>query len=163
MKWNSNRVIAIILFLFSIFYLYTAFQIPSYIIPRPVDSDLFPKVLGISMLILSIFLFFEKKKVENTDTVNNEDTEQSTSNYPRFRSPRAQVVVSVIGIALYIYLFEKMGFILSSALFTFLMTYYYGYKRHVINAIVSLSVTLSFYFLLTKALGVYLPTGWIPL
>lgn len=173
MKLSSNKVIAIILFVFSIGYLYMSFQIPTYILPRPVDSDLFPKVLGFTMLLLSVFLFFEKKKVTVIEEEVNEQLEEIMEEQQKeleeeevvskFRTPQIQVVVSIIGIILYILLFEKIGFILSTVLFSFFMTFYYGYKRHVVNGIVSVSVALSFYLLLTKALGVYLPIGWIPL
>ncbi|AXF57889.1 tripartite tricarboxylate transporter TctB family protein [Salicibibacter kimchii] len=155
-------MIAIILALFSSGYLVLAFDIPSFSVPRPVDSDLFPKILGFILLILSIFLFFDRK--EYKDQEEEEETQvQQKEGKQRFATPRMQVFVTLVAIALYIFLFEILGFLLVTLLFTFGMTFYYGYRRHVVNFIVSLSVSLFFYLLLTRFMGIYLPEGIIPI
>ncbi|MFC5713120.1 tripartite tricarboxylate transporter TctB family protein [Thalassorhabdus alkalitolerans] len=183
---RANQVIAIILFILSIGYTFYAFQIPIYPIPRPVDADLFPKVLGFTMLFLSVLLFFEKDKgdipQEETEDETQEtkdlgkDGEDSVSDKTEenvttptqdqseswWMHPKVQVVVTITGVLLYIFLLELAGFVLTTMLFIFLMTLYYGYRKHLINFIVAISVSIGFYFILTRALGVFLPPGFLP-
>jgi putative tricarboxylic transport membrane protein len=200
-RWTGNRLVALILFAYGLWYVYAAFQIPSYSIPRPVDSDVFPKILGFSLLVLSVLLFFEKGKTdgkkevtelketeklkeakeameseEHSDLIEKKGDEQVARTVEdakdgdnqeqeavqKGKGPAVQVIVTVVSVALYIALFEVLGFVLCSFAFAFGMTYYFGFKRHLINGIVSLSVSLSFYVLLTTGLGVHLPQGLLP-
>ena len=59
---NTNQVLGLIIALVAVGYLVMAFQIPSFPLPRPIDSDLFPKVLGFTLLGLAVLLFLEKPK-----------------------------------------------------------------------------------------------------
>ena len=73
-RLNINQILALVLVIFSVGYLWMAFQIPVFPIPRPIDSDAFPKILGICLLVLSVLLFFEKQpKTENAS--QQEDVE----------------------------------------------------------------------------------------
>jgi putative tricarboxylic transport membrane protein len=146
-----------------------AFQIPSFSIPRPVDSDLFPKVLGFLMTFLSILLFFEKEKGEVESELDvDKQPEQETKNDPNeevsfWKKPQTQIVVTLLTLIAYVALFESVGFVLSTLGLLFFLTLYYGYRRHITNAIVSVVVSFGFYLIMTKGLGVYLPAGWLPL
>ncbi|SES07159.1 tripartite tricarboxylate transporter TctB family protein [Salipaludibacillus aurantiacus] len=169
---RANQIIAIILFLFSIFYLYVAFQIPDYALPRPVDSDLFPKVLGITMGLLSIALFFEKDKLDEKEAAGDPPADTSPSDegggqkkeadVSVWQKPETQIVVTVAAVGAYIFLLERAGFPLTTLFFVFGMTWFYGFTRHVVNAIVAGFIAFGFYFLLTRGLGVYLPPGLLP-
>ncbi|WP_157800921.1 tripartite tricarboxylate transporter TctB family protein [Bacillus solitudinis] len=167
--WHINKKIAIILFLFSVFYLIVAFQIPTFAIPRPVDSDLFPKVLGGMMAVLSILLFFEKKEnpavevlEEEADLAEKEEVPKKESEETGWKHPKMQVITTIVTLIVYIALFEHLGFVLSTIWMLYFLTFYYGYRRYVINGIVTVSVSLGFYLIMTKGLGVYLPTGLLP-
>ncbi|WP_018922105.1 tripartite tricarboxylate transporter TctB family protein [Salsuginibacillus kocurii] len=173
-RLRTNQIIALILFLFSCLYLFQAFQIPQYALPRPVDSDLFPKLLGFSMLVLSVALFFERDKTDEKDEEqasessrgeagSGDDTEsESTPAEPFWSRPGTQVVVTASAVGLYILLLEVVGFVLTTLVFIFGMTLFYGYRRHLINGIVAATVSFGFYFILTRGLGVYLPPGLLP-
>ncbi|BBI64935.1 hypothetical protein HSBAA_62410 [Vreelandella sulfidaeris] len=56
-RLNTNQWLALVFAVLAAGYIAMAWQIPIFPLPRPVDSDLFPKVLGFSLLILSVFLF----------------------------------------------------------------------------------------------------------
>lgn len=56
-RLNTNQWLALVLALVAVAYLAMAWQIPTFPLPRPVDSDLFPKVLGVSLLLLAALLF----------------------------------------------------------------------------------------------------------
>ncbi|SDN79559.1 tripartite tricarboxylate transporter TctB family protein [Alkalicoccus daliensis] len=158
-KLKPNQTISIILFLFSCFYLFLAFQIPDYALPRPVDSDLFPKILGSFMMLLSIGLFFEKDAANEKEESEQEKEEKSL---PFWARSNTQIVVTAIAIGAYIFLLERAGFVLTTFIFIFGMTRFYGYKHYVSNLIVALFVSIGFYVLLTRGLGVYLPPGLLP-
>lgn len=150
---TPNRLIAIILFFFSIGYVYIAFQIPAFTLRTPMDSDVFPKVLGIVMLFLAILLFFERDK----EVEVNEEKETVT-----MKMQKKQVFFTILGIALYIFMFEIMGFILSSVLFVISTTYYFGYRKLLINVVVAVTVIMVLYLGLTKGMNIHLPKGWVP-
>lgn len=159
--WKANRVIAIILFLFSLAYICMAFEIPEFTLKTPIDSDLFPKVLGIMMLILAVLLYFEKEK---NDSEIEEEEEDSTavSIVEKWSAPKMQVGVITLMLFLYIIFFETIGFIVSTLLFLYLATFYFGYKKHVINVLVSILFTVSLYLILHVGLGIHLPKGLLP-
>ena len=157
-QFRANQLIAIVLFLFSLFYLIFAFQIPQYALPRPVDSDLFPKLLGLLMFLLSIALYFERDESK----VKDESEEEETSNDAFWSKPETQIVVTALSIAMFIFLLERAGFVLTTFMFIFGLTWFYGYKRFLNITIVAVSISLGFYFLLTRGLGVYLPPGILP-
>ncbi|MCD8513499.1 MAG: hypothetical protein LRY63_09295 [Nitrincola sp.] len=89
LRLNINQLLAIILFVFSLGYLWMAFQIPVFPIPRPVDSDAFPKMLGACLLILSVFLFLEKEPAKRLKLKRIKKL-ILTKIYPKrvFRTPR---------------------------------------------------------------------------
>lgn len=154
---NPNRVIAIFLFIMSIGYLWMAFQIPVFPIPRPVDSDAFPKLLGVVLMLLSVFLFFEKPAVPTGD-------EEEPAKAPSFsRRPDVQVAVTGLAVVVYAFSIEPLGFLLSSILLGFGLAFWYGYRKHLINLVTMVTIVLSLYLLLNKVMGIHLPQGILPL
>lgn len=146
---TTNKKVSIFLFLLGVFYLILSFRLPSYAYV-PVDSDMVPIGLGFLLLILAGFLYFTK------DQEKKEDEER----IPRKELP---IVLGVIGfIIVYIFLLEIIGFILVTVLFLFFCSMFLGYKKHVINGIVSLAVPILIYLLFDSFLQVQLPTGILP-
>lgn len=118
----------------------------------PVDSDAVPYVLGVLLLILSIVLFFEKDQ-------GNEDQESAIE-----LDKNALKMLGVISLffILYAILFEVLGFMISSMLFIFISTFVLGYKRHIVNMIVSIMIPVVFYYIF-ELLQISLPKGILPL
>lgn len=157
-RFNTNQWLAVVLALVAAAYLAMAWQIPVFSLPRPVDSDLFPKVLGISLLVLSACLFFERPDpIAGTDQIDEADTLG-----PLLLTPWARVVVTAIAIAAYAFLLVPLGFVLASTLLCVGLTAYYGYRRHGVNLATSLGVVLALYLTMTQVMDVYLPTGVLP-
>ena len=76
------------------------------------DSDLFPKVLGVSLLLLAALLFFEKPSaIAGADEIDHEAT-----NGPLLFTPWARVIVTSLAIAAYAFLLVPLGFVLASTL-----------------------------------------------
>ncbi|GGW54078.1 MULTISPECIES: tripartite tricarboxylate transporter TctB family protein [Halomonadaceae] len=157
-RLNTNQWLALVLALLAAAYLAMAWQIPTFPLPRPVDSDLFPKVLGITLLLLAGLLFFEKPvPLAGADEIDEEAT-----NGPLLLTPWARVVVTAVAIAAYAFLLVPLGFVLASTLLCTGLTAYYGYRRHGINLAASLGVVLALYITMTRVMDVYLPTGLLP-
>lgn len=144
-----NKKISIILVVLAIFYLVLSFRLPSYAYV-PVDADIVPIGLGILLLILSAILYFAKDQVRK----DNDD------HIPRSELP---VIFGVIGfIILYIFFLEIIGFIITTVLFLFFCSLFLGFKKHVVNAAVSLSIPILIYLLFDSFLQVQLPMGILP-
>ncbi|MFQ3789747.1 tripartite tricarboxylate transporter TctB family protein [Halomonas sp. A29] len=165
-RFNTNQWLAAILALFAVVYLWMAWQIPSFPLPRPVDSDLFPKVLGFTLLGLAALLFFERPAAAvSDDDAADAAAEPSleSEGQPLMLRPWSRVVVTSMAIVAYAFLLVPLGFVLASTGLGFGLSWYYGYKRHAINLAVALGVVLTLYLTLTRAMGVYLPTGLLPI
>lgn len=157
-RLNTNQWLALVLALVAAAYLAMAWQIPNFPLPRPVDSDLFPKVLGVSLLLLSACLFFERPgPIAGTDQIDHAETQG-----PLLLTPWARVIVTAIAIAAYAFLLVPLGFVLASTLLCVGLTAYYGYRRHGANLATSLGVVLALYLTMTRVMDVYLPTGVLP-
>ncbi|MFY0990454.1 tripartite tricarboxylate transporter TctB family protein [Halomonas sp. C05BenzN] len=157
-RLNTNQWLALVIALFSLGYLAMAFQIPSFPLPRPVDSDLFPKVLGVVLLGLALLLFLEKPEARDIpEPVDDEPT------LPLLLRPWSRVVVTSLAIAAYAGVLVPIGFVVASTLLSFGLAWYYGYRRHGINLAVSLGVVLALYLTMTRIMNVYLPTGILPI
>ncbi len=154
----TNRLMAVIIGLFAAAYLWLAYQIPIFPIPRPIDSDAFPKLLGYVMLGLAAWLFFEKPEADQAEEQSGEAAQATPLPWAQWQP----VVVTAVAIAVYAGLLGVMGFVLASAALTAGLTFYYGYRRHLINAAVSVLVPLLLYVLMTRFMNIHLPAGWLP-
>ncbi|OJA05942.1 tripartite tricarboxylate transporter TctB family protein [Halomonas sp. QHL1] len=157
-RLNTNQWLALVFAILAAGYIAMAWQIPTFPLPRPVDSDLFPKVLGFALLILSVFLFFEKP----TPIAGADEIDQEATQGPMLFTPWARVIVTSLAIAAYAFLLVPLGFVLASTLLSVGLTAYYGYRRHGVNLATSLGVVLALYLTMTQVMDVYLPTGLLP-
>jgi putative tricarboxylic transport membrane protein len=158
-RLNPNQIIALIVALFSVGYLVMAFQIPTFPLPRPIDSDLFPKVLGFVLLGLAVCLFLEKPKAQDIP----DEPSPEALNQPLLLRPWSRVVITSLAITAYALLLVPIGFVLASTALGFGLGWYYGYRRHGVNLATSLGVVLALYLTMTRIMEVYLPTGILPI
>src|SRR5690625_3875121 len=150
---RRNRILGIFLFVLSLIYLYLSFRLPPYDLV-PVDSDIVPIVLGSILMILSIILFFSKGSDED-------EAKQKKIIHENIKD--LYMILIVVGlIFIYIWFLERAGFVVTSVLFIFVTTYVLGYRRHIINLIVSVSIPLAFYFVFSSLLEISLPKGILP-
>ena len=141
-----HKKVALILALFSIFYIGLASHLPKHPLV-PVDANVVPMGLGIILLGLSVALYFLKDEK------------------PHDKIPKKEwgvVLTVVIFIILYISLLNLLGFLLVTLLFLFFCTWFLGYKNFISNAIVSVCVSCGIYFLFTHFLQISLPNGILP-
>ncbi|WP_019156377.1 tripartite tricarboxylate transporter TctB family protein [Robertmurraya massiliosenegalensis] len=147
-----NQRIALILFLLAAGYLIVSYQLPSFPY-TPVDADVIPKGLGWLLIVLSVALYFSK----DSET----EEQKSRRNIPK----KELLMISAVFLMVfgYIALFEIMGFIVMTVLFIYFCTWFLGYKKHVINVIVSICFSLFMYAIFVYLLGIKLPQGIIPI
>lgn len=163
LRLNINQLLAVILFVSSLGYLWMAFQIPVFPIPRPVDSDAFPKMLGLCLLILSVFLFLEKVPANVAEDKTTKEADVA-DDLPQtgIMNPKMQVLGASVGVLAYAFLIKPLGFLAASIILGVGLAYWFGYRNHVVNFVTVGSIVLSLYLLLSKVLGIYLPQGIIP-
>lgn len=157
---TANQLLGIILLAFSLGYIWMAFQIPVFPIPRPVDSDAFPKILGLGLLILSIVLFFEKQPDSKIDFPDASEPGPEESVFTK--RPAVQVMGTSVAVLVYALSIEPLGFLLSSILLGFGLANWFGYREHWINLLTNGGVVLALYLLMNKVMGIYLPQGVLP-
>ncbi|WP_290790447.1 tripartite tricarboxylate transporter TctB family protein [Halomonas sp.] len=158
-RLNTNQILALVIALFSVGYLVMAFQIRQFPLPRPIDSDLFPKVLGFTLLGLALLLFLEKPKAQDIP----EEPSPEALNQPLLLRPWSRVVITSLAIIAYALLMVPIGFVVASTVLAFGLGWYYGYRRHGVNLATSLGVVLALYLTMTRIMEVYLPTGILPI
>lgn len=161
MRLGANQILAIVLAIFAVGYLVLAFQIRVFPLPRPIDSDMFPKVLGLLLLGLSVILFLEKPK--EADEAEHADVAAPAAEARSFlRQPWMEVAVTAAAVALYALLLRPLGFLVVSVALVAGLTWYYGYRNHLVNLAVAVAAPLILYLVLTRGLGIHLPRGVIP-
>lgn len=151
MLQNVNRKAGIILFLVAMVYLIFSYQLPSY--PYiPVDADFIPKVLGWLLAILSVALFFAK----------DQDSEEQKKKRQIPKKDAIAILVVTGMVFVYILLLEIIGFVMMTALFIYLTSWFLGYDRHVTNAVVSVLFPVILYGIFNYLLQIHLPSGILP-
>lgn len=162
-RLNRNQVLAIVIGVFSIVYLVGAFGIRQFPLPRPIDSDLIPKVLGFLMLGLALMLFFQRPGTGGAVVIAEEAPAEDGPPEPDGSiSPILQVALTVAAVAAYAALLRLLGFTLASALLVGGLAALFGYRNWTVSAVVAVAVPLGLYLTLTRAMGINLPAGILP-
>jgi putative tricarboxylic transport membrane protein len=146
-----NQRISIVLLVLAIVYLILAFQLPSFAYTN-IDADVVPKGLGFLLVALSIGLFFAK----DSET----EEQKARRNIPKKDIGALLAVFAFV--FLYIFFLELLGFVVTTAIFIFGCSWFLGYKKHVVSALVSVLFPLVMYLLFTSFLQINLPQGILP-
>lgn len=122
-----------------------------------IGSDFMPKIGAIILAFLgATILILGFKKIKNTD-LSQENTTVNT-NHKRL----AVVAFSLVSIALYIFLINILGFMISTALYIFAQITLLAPKgkvNYLLFTVVSLIVSSSIYYTFVKAFDLMLPAG----
>jgi putative tricarboxylic transport membrane protein len=129
----------------------------------PLGPRAFPRILTVVLLISVLLLLFEMlfskagKKSESAGATAAGDAPANGND------TRWVVAATVAATALYFFLFEPLGFVISSSAYLLAMTMYFNRGRTVANALVSLLVPVTCYLIFTQVLGVDLARGIFPI
>ena len=144
MRINTVKIISLLFFILSAFYLYSAHQIRvfSFDEDAPFNAKTFPIYLGyLGMFLSALYIILpEKTSLE----VNHKVLD--------YKSSLFLVLITII----YGFTILKAGFFLSTSLFLFLSYYFLGERRWIWMFILSFPFVALFMFLLHGILDIYL-------
>ena len=144
MKINSVKIISLLFFVLSAFYLYTAHQIQVFSFDEnaPFNAKTFPIYLGYAGMFFSgLKLVLPDQKPVEVD-----------AKYLEFK----KTILLVIAVIFYGFTILKVGFFLSTSLFLVLSYYFLGERRWKLILIFSFPFVAIFMYLLHGVLQVYL-------
>ncbi len=159
-KFNRDMIWSVLLCVLSIaIFCYSGTFEAETEMPTLATSEAYSKIWALALFTLSLLLLIR--------TLRQRDM---TKNVPLFTF---SIVLSVLGLVLYLYSLDYFGFVPCTVLFlTVMITYYHwlslstkGRRITHMNAvalkyfILSLVISGIFYFIFGKVLNVYLPTG----
>ena len=141
----ANRIISVILLVFSIFVWLGANQFPASN-GQGLGPDFFPKITAIILGILATILFFKK-----------EENEESVFTFPRSAVPL--FVGGLITLVLYVFLIEFIGFTISTVLLTFSWMWLMGIRKWVTLIAASILISVGIGAVFEFLLSVPIPHG----
>lgn len=137
-----EKIFSVILCIISAIIIYSANNFDmSYIGDSGLGPDFFPKIVGFILIILSIFLFFSKDK-----------TIQENKNI-------RYTLATIFIFAIYIFIIGKLGYLISTVLFSFSIMSLFKKNSILLKIIYSILFPLGLYLLFTYVFKVSLPTG----
>jgi len=153
----TDRIIFVCTLLLAGVYFWATSRIPSLELGDPLGPKAFPRMLGVGLLIGAAMLLAEilrdRKKTKTADA------EVKVMHWER----KDWIVVAVAAwTALYIALFEPLGYMLATLIFLAGLTAYFNRGRHLMNGLTCVLFVVISYAAFTKVLGVNLARGIIP-
>jgi putative tricarboxylic transport membrane protein len=148
----ADRLLAAFIIALSGVYLFATYRLPTLEIGDPLGPKAFPYLVGIAGIVVAIWLIAENLKSAKTESAPS----PASQHHPL-------AVVAVLAWMLVFYLLiERLGFLLSCAIFLAGLTAYFNRGRWLMNACVYLGFPLFVYFAFTKILSISLPRGVLP-
>ena len=151
MNINTTKIISLLFFIFSAFYLYTAYQIQVFSFDEnaPFNARTFPIYLGYAGL------FFSGLKVILPDS-NTIKVEHKTLEY---KKTAILVLIAIIyGVTIL-----KVGYFLTTSLFLISSYYFLGERRWILMFLLSFPFVAAFMYLLHGVLEIYLRDPFLKL
>ncbi len=152
----ADRIIFACTLLLAGVYFWATAQIPSLELGDPLGPKAFPRMLGAGMLIAAVMLLLE--------ILRNRKKAMAA---PPAAAPweRHQWVMPAVAgwTALYVLVFEPLGYMLATAIYLLALTAYFNRGRWMMNVLTSVLFSVGSYFSFTLILGVTLARGIIPL
>lgn len=147
-RWLAGFVLAL-----SGVYLFATSRLPSLEIGDPLGPKAFPFLIGGLGCITAAWLFVESLR-RRPGTPAGEQ--------PGTRHHLPAVIAVMAWMFVFYFLIERLGFLLSCALFLAGLTAYFNRGRWLMNAAVYLGFPVGVYLAFTQILGISLPRGVLP-
>lgn len=141
-------------------YFWATAQIPSLELGDPLGPKAFPRMLGVGLLLGAAMLLVEI--IRNTAKARLSAEQGVESTEPKWDRHHWLVVAIAAWTAIYIVIFEPLGFIISTAVYLLALTAYFNRGRWLMNVLTSVLFAAISYLMFTKVLGVNLPPGILP-
>ncbi len=152
----ADRIIFVCTLLLAGVYFWATAQIPSLELGDPLGPKAFPRMLGAGLLIAAVMLLLE--------ILRNRKQEKAAPPAAAVRWESHQWVVPAVAgwTALYVLVFEPLGYMLATAIYLLALTAYFNRGRWLMNVLTSVLFAVISYFSFTMILGVTLARGIIP-
>lgn len=151
----ADRIVLAGTLLLAGIYFWATEQIPSLDLGDPLGPRAFPRMLGVCLLIAAAMLLAEMLR-------NRKQPDAAGAAVLKWDRYHWVVVAVAVWTALFIALFEPLGYILATAIYLLGMTAYFNRGRWMMNGLTSLLFVIISYFLFTQVLGVSLARGILP-
>ena len=144
MNINTTKIISLLFFIFSAFYLYTAYQIQVFAFDEnaPFNAKTFPIYLGYAGMLLAGLKIILPERLK-------EEVDHKVLDYKK-------VIFLVIIMIFYGLTILRAGFFISTSIFLLLSYYFLGERRWKLMLIFSFPFVALFMFLLHGLLNIYL-------
>lgn len=160
---NKNLIAGIFIFLFSLFFFLFSFSIKLTNIDKMVGSRAFPQIVTVLMMILSAWLIISsiynnRKGIKAEQDDKEGDRENRDGPKPNY----INTVLVFACLAIYIFLLDKLGFIIATILYLFSQMYVLeteSKKKIGKYVVISVITTFIIYFVFTKRFSLVLPRG----
>lgn len=151
-----DRIIFVCTVLLAAVYLWATSKIPTLALGDPLGPKAFPQMLGIGLLIAAGMLLVEMIRAAR----NRTDAEKPAP--LRFEKHQLVVLAVIAGTAAYVFAFERLGYMLSTAIYLLVMTHFFNRGRMLMNVLTSVLFAVISYLVFTQVLGVNLARGIVP-
>lgn len=152
-----DRIIFVCTVLLAAVYLWATSKIPTLALGDPLGPKAFPQMLGIGLLIAAGMLLAEIIRGARNKAAAEEKSEPF-----RFEKHHAVILAIIAGTAAYVFAFERLGYMLSTALYLLVMTHFFNRGRMLMNVLTSVLFAVISYLVFTQVLGVNLARGIVP-
>ena len=144
MRISTDKIISLLFFVLSIFYLYQTYQIQVFSFDEhaPFNAKTFPTFLAYLGIFLSLLYVVLPER--NPSNVNHKVLDYKST------------LILIIIVSIYGFILLKAGFFLSTSLFLFFSYYFLGERRWIWMFVLSFPFVALFMFLLHGLLDIYL-------
>ncbi len=149
----TDKIILALTLLLAAVYFYATSQIPSLEIGDPLGPKAFPILLGVILLFACALLAVEIIRAKPQPAA-----EKSTVD-PESVRHLWQIGGVVVWTSFYFWMFDRAGYITSTAVYLLALTITFNRGKWVANILTSILFTIGSYVLFAKVLGVVLPAG----
>tara|TARA_B100000676_G_C17450948_1_gene518957 strand:+ start:79 stop:549 length:471 start_codon:yes stop_codon:yes gene_type:complete len=141
---STDKIISLLFFVLSVFYLYQTYQIQVFSFDEhaPFNAKTFPTFLAYLGIFLSLLYVVLPER--NPSNVNHKVLDYKST------------LILIIIVSIYGFILLKAGFFLSTSLFLFFSYYFLGERRWIWMFILSFPFVALFMFLLHGLLDIYL-------
>jgi len=162
----TDKVIVACALLLAAGYAWMTEQVPTRAFGDPLGPKAFPRLLTAVLIVAVLLLVAEMivAKRANQPAAPAPDSAGDGA-APALAAANANWIIAatVAFTGLYFFLFEPVGFVLSSSAYLFAMTMYFNRGKMLANALVSFLLPIACYLVFTRVLGVELARGILPI
>lgn len=145
---KKEKIAALILFLFSIVYLFASLKLKMGTVSNP-GAGIYPLIISLLLLICSLIYFYKVYKIDSKDDVKKKYELKD------FFAPFA-IAASLL---VYPFLLSTLNFFISTYILVFLIFLFLRYKGLLFSLLTAFIITFVAYLVFVQLLGVVLPTG----